>query len=125
MKVDLGKNCPKSKNSGKRATEELGVMAGVSRKTYEHASKVLDEAPEPVIDATRRKELSINAAYEVTKLPEEQQAEIASRIEQGEAPKVVISEVKSKFEIESNSGNERIESKPTVESNIDLFPASK
>lgn len=31
--------------------------------------------------------------------------EIASRIEQGEAPKVVISDVKSKSEMESNSGN--------------------
>ena len=30
-----GQNCPEVK----RATDELGEMAGVSRKTYEHATK--------------------------------------------------------------------------------------
>ena len=79
--LTCGKNCPQVEKEKQRATSELGAMAGVSRKTYEHATAVLDQAPEPVIEATRRKELSINAAYGVTKLPESQQAEIASRIE--------------------------------------------
>ena len=85
-----GQNFPEVK----RATDELGELAGVSRKTYEHATTVLDKAPEAIVKATRKQELSINAAYGVTKLPEEQQAEIASRIEQGEAPKAVISSLK-------------------------------
>ena len=87
-------------------------MAGISRSTYEHATAVLDEAPESVIEATRRKDLSINAAYEVTKLPESQQAEIAKRIEQGEAAKSVISEVKSrnrKSEPEPQTRSETVE----------------
>ena len=85
-----GQNFPEVK----RATDELGKLAGVSRKTYEHATTVLDKAPEAIVKATRTQELSINAAYGVTKLPEEQQAEIVSRIEQGEAPKAVISSLK-------------------------------
>lgn len=56
-------------------------MAGVGRTTYKQATTILDKAPEPVIEATRKKELSINAAYQVTKLPEEKQAEISTRIE--------------------------------------------
>lgn len=87
---------PERENEGKRATEELGELAGVSRKTYEHAATVLDKAPEPIIEATRKKEISINSAYEVTKLPEKQQSEISERIEQGEPAKEVISEVKAR-----------------------------
>ena len=82
--------------TGKRATDELGELAGVSRKTYEHAIIVLDKAPEPVIQAARDKSLSINAAYEITKLPEPQQAEIASRIQKGESPKAVLTHSKQK-----------------------------
>ena len=80
-----GKADPRINLPQGRATDELGELAGVSHKTYEHATTVLDKAPEPVIEAARKKELSINAAYQVTKLPEEQQAEIAGRIEQGES----------------------------------------
>ena len=76
-------------NFGERATDALGAMAGVSRKTYEHATVILDTAPEEVIQATRKDELSINAAYEVTKLPEEKQQEVSRRISQGEKPKDV------------------------------------
>ena len=77
-----------------RATQELGAMAGVSPSTYEHAAAVLDNAPVPVIEATRNAELSINAAYEVTKLPSEQQQEVSTRIRQGEKPREVVSEIK-------------------------------
>ena len=82
------------KPEGAQSRDELGTMAGVSGKTYEHAVRVLDKAPEAVIQATRDKELSINAAFEVTKLPEDQQAEIAERIEQGETPKAVVSSMR-------------------------------
>lgn len=52
-------------------------MARVSGSTYEHAKKVLANAPAPIVEASRNNELSINAAYEVTKLPDGQQAEAA------------------------------------------------
>ncbi len=95
-----GKADPCLKLGKGRATEELGKLAGVSHNTYEHATAVLDKAPEPVIEATRNKELSINAAYQVTKMPEEQQAEISKRIEQGESAKAVVSEVQSRVKTE-------------------------
>ena len=131
-RTDLETNIVEKFPPSSKARDELGAMAGVSGKTYDHAVTVLDKASEAVIEATRRKELSINAAYGVTKLPEEQQAEIASRIAKGESAKAVITEVKSKSELESNSDNlewsgavEKIESEQKVESNVDLFPVSK
>ena len=66
--------------------DELGKMAGVSGKTYEHAVTVLENASEPVVEATRRNDISINAAYQVTKMEPEQQEEISARIEHGETP---------------------------------------
>ena len=33
--------------------DELGAMAGMSGKTYEHAVEVLEKAPEPVVQAAR------------------------------------------------------------------------
>ena len=50
-KSGLREKLPEVLNTGKRATEELGEMAGVSRKTYEHATAILDKAPEEVIQA--------------------------------------------------------------------------
>ena len=79
-----------------RANDTLGELAGVSRKTYEHAAAVLDEAPEEIIQATRNSELSINAAYEVTKLPEEKQQEVSRRISHGEKPKDVVAEMRTR-----------------------------
>ena len=89
-----GRNFPKVTREEKRATDELGAMAGVSRKTYEHAAAVLDYAPAPVIEATRKNEISINTAYEVTKMPHEEQLEIASLMEKGEKPSQAVSFVK-------------------------------
>lgn len=92
-----GKSNPVAKfPQGSKARDELGAMAGVSGKTYEHATAVLDNAPEPVIDATRKKELSINAAYEITRMDSDKQQEISDRISSGENPSKVVSEVKKK-----------------------------
>ena len=63
-----------------KARDELGKMAGTSGKTYEHAIVVLEKAPEPVVQATRQNDISINSAYQVTKLEPEEQQEIAERI---------------------------------------------
>lgn len=65
-------------------------MAGVSGKTYEHATAIIDNAPEPVKEAVRKQELSINAGYEATRLPPEKQTEIATRIENGEKAKDAV-----------------------------------
>lgn len=87
---------PEREQEEKRATDELGAMAKVSRKTYEHAVAVMDKAPKAVVNAVRKDELSINAGYEVTKMKPEEQNEISQRIEQGEKAKDVVAEVRTR-----------------------------
>lgn len=41
------------KLAGRDSRNELAQMAGVGHTSYERVTKVLDKAPEPVIDATR------------------------------------------------------------------------
>ena len=79
-----------------RASDELGEMAGVSASTYEHAVEVINKAPAPVIEAVRKDELSINAAYAVTQMNTEEQLEVSQRIENGEKPAKAISNVKKR-----------------------------
>ncbi len=125
-RTDLEEHSEKifGKLEGKDSRDELGAMAGVSGITYEHATEVLDKAPEPVVEAARNKELSINAAYEVTKMPQEQQEEIAERIEQGEKPKAVVNEVKKrnpqkrKTKAQKDT-QEKSEPEPKVEPELD------
>lgn len=114
-----------------KARDELGAMAGVSGKTYEHAVTVLETAPAPIVEATMQDALSIHAAYQVTKMEPEQQEEIAQRIEQGEAPKEVVSEVRNRPHVANNSGNNEwytpadyIEAAREVMGSIDIDPAS-
>ena len=47
---------------GTKSRDVLGQMAGVSGSTYEHATAVLDEAPDEVIEAVRNGDISINKA---------------------------------------------------------------
>ena len=125
----LMENFPQADKGASR--DELGKMAGVSGKTYEHAVIVMEEAPEPIVEATRRNDISINAAYQVTKMEPEQQEEISERIKNGETPKVVISDVQKRPHVAYNSGNnewytpkEFIEAATAVMGCIDLDPAS-
>lgn len=113
------------------ARDELGAMAQVSGKTYEHAAEILDKAPAPIADAVRNNELSINSGYEVTKLTQEAQEEISSRIVNGEEPRAVVKEVQNRPHVSYNTGNnewytpsEYIELARTVMTSIDLDPAS-
>lgn len=123
--------------AGKRATEELGELAGVSRKTYEHATTVFNNAPEEVSKAMVNGQLSINKAYEVTKLEPEQQEEIAERLKniknepaETNTPAKVVDAVSKPF-VTHNSGNNEwytpadyIELARKVMGTIDLDPAS-
>ena len=79
-----------------KSRDALGAMAKVSGSTYEHAVAVMDKAPEAVVNAVRKEELSINAGYEITKMNPEAQNEISQRIEQGENPKDVVAEVRTR-----------------------------
>lgn len=122
----------------KRATKELGEMAGVSDRTYEKAIDVLEKAPEPIVNATRNDDLSINMAYQVTKLEPEQQQEIAQRIEhieeepeETQTPKAIVQEVIKRPHVANNSGNnewytpaEFIEAARNAMGSIDVDPAS-
>ena len=64
-----------------QARDELGKMAGVSGKTYEHAVTVIEKASDETKDALRRGEISINKAYQDVRR-EEKKREVKKRIEE-------------------------------------------
>lgn len=66
-----------------RARDELGHMAGVSGKTYEHGAKVLREAPDTVKQAVLSGEMSINQAYQQVRR-QEKIDEVNRRIDEHE-----------------------------------------
>lgn len=121
-----------------KAREELGAMAGVSGRTYEHAVEVIEKAPSPIVEAARRDDISINMAHQVTKLEQDAQEEIARRIEhideepkQTQTPKAIVQEVLKRPHVSFNSGNnewytpaELIEAARLAMGSIDLDPAS-
>lgn len=88
-----------------KSRDELGALAGVSGKTYEHGVAVLEKAPAPIVDAVRNNDISIHAGYQVTQMNPEEKSEIAERIEQGESPKDVVQEVIHRPHVSNNSGN--------------------
>lgn len=78
-----GKSNPMVNLSKGTSRDTLGAMAGVSGSTYEHATAVLDKAPEEVIQAVRKGDISINKAYTDMKKAEhkaERQEAIAEQL---------------------------------------------
>ena len=121
--------CQKSDKAEIDTKKELAKVAGVSHDTIAKVERIEEDAPAPVVQASRKGEISVNSAYQVTKLEPEQQEEIAQRIEhieeepkETQTPKAIVQEVLKRPHVSFNSGNNECrDGKSTVKQKIDSF----
>ena len=81
--------------------EELARIAGMSHDTIHRVEVIERDAPTELKEAARKNEISVKAAYEVTKMEPEKQKEVVDKIKSGVAPKEAVIEVKKAKIIQS------------------------
>ena len=70
--------------------KELAKIAGVSHDTIAKVAKINAEAPKPIVEASRRGEISVNAAYKIAKMDDKEKEEVVNAIKTGTAPKEAV-----------------------------------
>lgn len=73
-----------------KTRNEIAKIAGVSHDTIRKVEKINAEAPKPIVDASRRGEISVNAAYQITKMENKEKEEVVNAIKTGTAPKEAV-----------------------------------
>ena len=70
--------------------KELAKIAGVSTDTVSKVLHINAEAPKPIVEASQRGEISVNAAYKIAKLDNKEKEEVVNAIKTGTAPKEAV-----------------------------------
>lgn len=90
--------------------DKIAKTAGVSTETIRKVERIEEEAPQSIVEASRRGDISVNSAYQVTKLEPEKQQEIAERIqniqnepEETKTPKAIVQDVLKRPENQNNT----------------------
>ena len=108
---------------------DAAEMLNVSTRTVASAKKVIEEAPQEVVQAVERGSMSVSLAAKVAALPEADKAEIAAS--SPETIKEVAQDVVKRAHVAQNSGNNEwytparfVELARSVMGGIDTDPAS-
>lgn len=83
-KVDPVENLPQG-DVGK-ARDKAGEAVGVSGRSVDHASKVLERGSKALIDACDRGEVAVSAAAKLTELPKSKQTEVLKQAIENHQP---------------------------------------
>ncbi len=115
--------------TGAVSQSDAADMLNVSTRTVASAKKVIEEAPQEVVQAVERGSMSVSLAAKVAALPEADKAEIAAS--SPETIKEVAQDVVKRAHVAQNSGNNEwytplrfVELARSVMGGIDTDPAS-